>query len=159
MKKNIIAVAFICQSILLSSCELIPTPISDIQASQTEVAEFRHSAELTATVLSTDKSYLNSSSSSGNDIRYEIVGSGVTEVSLTWENDQGGTNQGDYSLPFKKIYTNFKSGDFLYISAQISQPTSGAGSISCNIYEGDTLISKGDANGFASIASCSGTAN
>src|SRR3990172_1142854 len=71
--------------------------------------------------------------SSSKTIRYEITGQSVTAVSLTWENDTGGTEQGDYKVPFKKSYT-MGPGDFVYISAQIIMPTSGAGFIECRIY-------------------------
>lgn len=92
---------------------------------------------------------------SGKDIRYVISGSNVDAVSLTFENDTGGTDQGDYKIPFCMTYYKFQSSDFLYISAQIS---SGSGSIKCQIYDGNTLIAEANANGFASIATCSGSA-
>ena len=92
---------------------------------------------------------------SGSGIRYVISGNNVSSVSLTWENDTGGTNQGDYKVPFCQTYRGFKSGDFLYISAQIIRPTSGAGSIECKIYDGNSVIARATASGFASIATCS----
>jgi hypothetical protein len=91
-------------------------------------------------------------------IRYVISGTGVTAVSLTWKNDTGGTEQGDYEVPFCKIYTGFKSGDFLYISAQITEPTSGAGSITCSIYDGSDVVAKANASSFPSIATCNASA-
>lgn len=94
---------------------------------------------------------------SGVGVRYVISGNGVSSVSLTWENDTGGTNQGDYNVPFCKPYTGFVGGDFLYISAQIISPTSGAGSIECQIYVGSTIVAKANASGFPSIATCSGS--
>jgi hypothetical protein len=95
---------------------------------------------------------------SGNGVRYTISASGnVNGVSLTWENDTGGTNQGDYHVPFCKTYNNFGSGDFVYISAQIIEPTSGAGSIVCKIYQGDSVIAEAEASGFPNIATCSGS--
>ena len=90
-------------------------------------------------------------------VRYVISGNGVTSVSLTWQNDTGGTNQGEYNLPFCKTYLGFSSGDFLYISVQISEPTSGAGSIICRIYDGNNVVAEANANGFSSIATCSGS--
>lgn len=95
---------------------------------------------------------------SGQGVRYVITGNGVSGVSVTWENDTGGTEQGDYELPFCVTYLGFRRGDFLYISAQIIQPTSGAGSIQCRIYQGNTIIAEANARGFASIATCSGLA-
>lgn len=95
---------------------------------------------------------------SGQGVRYVISGSGVEAVSLTWENDTGGTNQGDYKVPYCKTFTGFGHGDFLYISAQIVAPTSGAGSITCRIYDGTSIVAEASAHGFASIATCNGTA-
>lgn len=94
---------------------------------------------------------------SGQGVRYVVTGSGVDRVSLTWTNDTSGTEQGDYRLPVCKSYPGFTSRDFLYISAQISEPTSGAGSIRVRIYDGDSVIAEASASGFASIASCRGT--
>jgi hypothetical protein len=90
---------------------------------------------------------------SGFGVRYVISGNNVSSVSLTMENDMGGTDQGDYKVPFCKSFSGFQLGDFLYISAQIN---SGSGSIKCQIYSGKTIISEASANGFASIATCSG---
>ena len=91
----------------------------------------------------------------GSGITYVIEGRGVSQVSLTWENDTGGTNQGEFIVPFCKTFTGFRSGDFLYISAQIVK---GEGSIRCHIYDGMTIIAQADASGFASIATCRGSA-
>jgi len=91
---------------------------------------------------------------SGRGVRYVIAGEGVDAVSLTWENDSGGSNQGDYNVPLCKTYTNFEDGDFLYISAQIIL---GGGQISCYIYDGNSVIARANASGFASIATCSGS--
>ena len=91
---------------------------------------------------------------SGEGVRYVISGTGVSAVSLTWENDTNGTEQGDYLIPFCKIYRKFNPGDFLYISAQIIE---GEGKISCLIYDGTQVIAKGNASGFAAIASCDGS--
>jgi len=88
-------------------------------------------------------------------VRYAISGAGVSAVSLTFENDSGGSDQGDYQVPFCKIFNNFQSGDFLYISAQI---ISGDGSIKCQILDGNILIAEANASGFPSIATCSGSA-
>lgn len=93
---------------------------------------------------------------SGIGVRYAISGENVSVVSITLENDAGGSDQGDYKVPFCRKYRDFQTGDFLYISAQIS---TGSGNIKCQIYDGSTLIAEGNASGFASIATCSGSAN
>jgi len=85
---------------------------------------------------------------STNYVRYVITGEDVSAVSLTWANDMGGTEQGDYKLPFCVPFDGFVSGDFLYISAQIISPTSGAGKITCKIYVGNTVVSMANASGF-----------
>jgi len=86
-------------------------------------------------------------------IRYEITGDNVNTVSLTWENNSGGTEQGDYHIPFTQRY-RMMAGDFVYISAQI---ISGSGSIECRIYTDEEETYYARASGRASIASCSGT--
>ena len=86
-------------------------------------------------------------------VKYLITGT-ASKVSLTWQNDENGTQQGDYKVPFCSDF-NFFSGDFLYISAQITSES--GGSIECFIYDGDSLISHSEASGFASIATCSGS--
>jgi hypothetical protein len=113
---------------------------------------------IVATPTLDKRSPVDKCASSGIGIRYVISGNGVTGVSLTWNNDTNGTEQGDYKIPFCKTFMDFKSGDFLYISAQIIQPTSNAGSIQCIIYDGDSVVSKASASGFPSIATCEGTA-
>jgi hypothetical protein len=115
----------------------------------TEVAKPQRS---TSTPMSPFDACVNS----GVGVRYVIYGEDVNGVSLTWQNDTGGTSQGDYGVPYCQTYSNFYSGDFLYISAQIISPTSSyAGSIKCRIYDGSHIIAEADADGFASIATCS----
>jgi len=93
--------------------------------------------------------------SSSREIRYKITGLSVDSVFLTWQNDSGGTNQGEHKVPFHKTYSGFKRGDFVYISAQIREPYPEAGSIKCYIYDGDSIIAQASASGFAGIATCS----
>lgn len=81
----------------------------------------------------------------------------VSEVSVTLENDSGGTDQGDFNLPFCRNFIGFSSGDSVNISAQIIQPTEGAGVIMCEIVWGGRLLGIGYADGYASIATCSGS--
>jgi hypothetical protein len=84
-----------------------------------------------------------------------ISGRGVSRVALTWQNDTGGTSQGEYTVPFCKTFRGFKGGDFLYISAQIVQ---GEGDIQCRIYDHSSVVAQASASGFASIATCSASA-
>ncbi len=91
----------------------------------------------------------------GRGIRYVISGERVDTVFLAWVNDTGGTEMGTYKVPFCAPYSGFRTGDFLYISAQID---SGGGRIQCRIYDGVQVIAEGSASGFASITTCSGSA-
>ena len=88
-------------------------------------------------------------------IKYIITGDAVDAVFLTLENENGETEQGVYNLPFCRLFSGFRSGAFLYLSAQINQPTSGAGSIKCSIYDSDSIIAEDEASGLAAIATCS----
>ena len=87
-------------------------------------------------------------------VTYEIKGT-AKAVSLTWENDTGGTNQGDYKVPFKWIRSFPADTWFLYISAQIIEPTIGSPEITCRILADGIELAKAEASGFASIATCS----
>ena len=100
---------------------------------------------------SDDSSGTNTSSRNISNPRivYEITGTNVSGVSLTYENDSGGTNQGDYEVPFKKTFTKFEAYDFVYISAQIILPTSGAGAITCKIYQDGDVIAEGRSKRFS----------
>ena len=91
-------------------------------------------------------------------VLYMLIGEDVQAVSVTWGNDTGGTNQGDYKVPFCYRYAGFEPDDPLYISAQIALPSENAGEIHCRIYDGFRVIAEAQAGGFASIATCSGRA-
>jgi hypothetical protein len=83
----------------------------------------------------------------------------VNTISVNWENDNDGIEQGEYLLPFCRNYLDFSSGDFVYISAQILTPSTNAGSITCKIYQDNYLIAEAEATGFASIATCNSIVN
>lgn len=128
-------------------------------AFQTQTAEPSSTPQKPVSTIKPDsRSPIEKCAQLGFGIRYVISGTGVNAVSLTWKNDTNGTEQGDYEVPFCKIYTGFKSGDFLYLSAQIIEPTSGAGTITCSIYNGHDVVAMANASGFPSIASCDGSA-
>lgn len=107
------------------------------------------------TIAPAAPSYVDRCVGTGSGVAYVIEGKGVSRVTLTMQNDNSGTNQGEYSVPFCKIFTGFRSGDFLYISAQIVK---GGGTIRCRIYDGSQIIASANASGFASIATCHGSA-
>ena len=139
-----------------ATSQSVESETREVSYSQTQTAQPTYTPRPTATP--DRRSPFEKCVQSGRGVRYVIIGERVNAVSLTWENDSGGTDQGDYKIPFCKPYTGFKRGDFLYISAQIIKPTSGAGSIKCRIYDGNTIVAEANASGFASIATCSGSA-
>ena len=88
---------------------------------------------------------------------YEInVTSGkVNAVSVTLNNATGDTEQGDFKVPFRQTFKMCDDWNFKYISAQIIQPTSGAGKIQCKITVDGVIVSTANASGFPNIAGCS----
>lgn len=69
---------------------------------------------------------------------YRVTGS-AKSASMTYENMQGGTEQGDYMLPFTKTLRfigNVPNGTFLYISAQNDGET---GTVTCEILVNGTV--------------------
>jgi len=175
-KKALVALtAVVCGVLLISllwiSCESIPTEterfatattyalISETRKAvvhQTQTAEPTRTPRVPVDTPTPDtRSPFEKCVESGRGVRYVIAGDGVDAVSLTWKNDSGGTDQGDYNVPFCKTYSSFEDSNLLYVSAQIIL---GGGQISCYIYDGASVIAKANANGFASIATCSGSA-
>jgi hypothetical protein len=60
-----------------------------------------------------------------------------------------GTEQAEYLIPFCAPYLNFRTGDFVYISGQI---TSDTGDLTCEIRHNNRTIAQGYASSFANIA-------
>lgn len=91
-------------------------------------------------------------------VKYQVyVTSGhVSAIDVTLSNATGDTEQGQFSLPLTKTYRMCDSFmNFKYISSQIVEPTSGAGSIECKITVDGVVVSTAKASGFPSIAGCS----
>ncbi len=88
---------------------------------------------------------------------YEVkVTSGrVTAIDVTLSNATGDTEQGSFTLPFRKTFRMCDTFNFKYISSQIVKPTSGAGTIKCTIKVDGVIVSSAIASGFPSIAGCS----
>jgi len=86
------------------------------------------------------------------NVEYQVTGS-ATSASMTWENAQGGTEQGSYWLPYKRSAIQMDRGDFAYLSAQNEGRT---GMITCKIYVNGELWRSSTSSGEYSIASCSG---
>jgi hypothetical protein len=86
-------------------------------------------------------------------IKYEVTGS-ATFVSLTYENEDGGTSQIDSaSVPWTHTFTAEK-GDFVYISAQNNGEN---GNVTANIYLNGTLVKTSTSSGAYVIATASGS--
>jgi len=88
---------------------------------------------------------------SSYSVTYEISGS-ASSVSITLSNAQGGTEQGEYKVPFRKTYT-MDRGAFAYISAQNQGEF---GTVTCKILVGSTVWKESTSTGAYSIADCSG---
>jgi hypothetical protein len=160
--KNSVLLLFV--ALLLAACSQKPTPIPPTATRKATETANPGSFWSTRTAMpsrtptkdtrtDTEKAF-DGCAKSGVGVRYVIEANEVSGVSLTFSNDSNGTEQGNFSTPYCKTFTNFKKGDFLYISAQIILPTTGAGSITCKIYDGDKVISQASANGFPNIATC-----
>jgi hypothetical protein len=78
-------------------------------------------------------------------------GSGRTGT-YTIQTDNGGTSQGTGLLPMTGTYTQFHTGDFVYVSVQNQQ---GAGSVTCRILVDGAVISENTSTGGYTIATCS----
>lgn len=76
-------------------------------------------------------------------------------MSITLNNATGDTEQYDKSLPFRATFKMCEGWNFKYISAQIVEPTSNAGTIECAIEVDGVKVSSAIASGFPNIASCS----
>ena len=84
-------------------------------------------------------------------VTYDVVGEGTQSASLTYENEEGGTEQQEVRLPWTKSFTG-RPGSFLYISAQNK---SGSGSITAYIsINGHTRKTSSSSGGYV-IASAS----
>jgi hypothetical protein len=90
-------------------------------------------------------------------ITYTVTGgNGVTKASLTYENEQGGTEQMEVStLPWTKSFT-VKRGTFVYLSAQNTSRSDDT--ITCEITANGSSFKRSQSSGIATIATCSGAA-
>lgn len=171
--KKFYAFLLIIAVLIISGCQATPTPLDPVSIQNTAVAIGNTAVAMAWTgVAETQialtpptprptippptpdrRSDFEKCSQSNDGVRYVVIGSKYSSASLTWQNDTNGTEQMDRQLPICFPYSDFVSGDFLYISAQI---TSNGGTIECYILDGNRTISKSSASGFASIATCSG---
>lgn len=92
-----------------------------------------------------------------NKTRIEYrVGGTATRASLTYQNESGGTEQRDVTLPWSTQFTAHLD-DFLYVSAQSLDDDSRR--ITCEIRSDGDLIEDAESEGRFVIASCSGSAD
>lgn len=85
---------------------------------------------------------------------YNVDGlDGATRASLTYTNEQGGTEQVEVTLPWRKVLS-VPRGQFVYISAQNQGATGG---VSCDIRVDMQLFKHSESRGAYVIASCSGS--
>ncbi len=84
-------------------------------------------------------------------VRYEIIGS-TSAATVTWMNSQGGIEQGEYTLPFRKNFS-FDRGGYASIAAQNYYDS---GTITCQIWVNDVLWRESSSSGAYSIALCNG---
>jgi len=95
---------------------------------------------------------IGTSSSSTHSITYHVDGS-TSKASLTYQNAQGGSQQEDASVPWRKTISA-KSGDFLYISAQNKESY---GDIRVRILVDGKKFRNSEASGGFTIASANGS--
>jgi hypothetical protein len=87
--------------------------------------------------------------SNSYEAKYQVTGDGT--ASITYSNQDGGTEQQEISLPWEKSF-KVHNGDFLYISAQ---KHSGYSSISAVILVNGTIRKTATSQGEHSIATSS----
>jgi hypothetical protein len=91
----------------------------------------------------------------GGRVEYRVIGFNVTRVSLTYSNANGGTSQiASQTLPWSYSWTGARSGDFLYVSAQIVE---GNGNVTATITANGQQVQTATSSGFAAIATASGS--
>ena len=85
--------------------------------------------------------YIVSDSSMGGTV--------VNRVHIKWKDENGVMIEDEYTLPFCKQFKNPSMREF-YIFAVIASSTDETGSIICQVYKNDYVISEDNAKGYAS---------
>lgn len=120
-----------------------PDATATRSAEQTEVAVIRESSRPTATP----------ERPSAYEVEYRITSDPAAVVSLTYENDTGGTAQEDGIITPWSITLSMPSGEVAYISAQGNEY---AAEITCEIYVNGELAATSTSSGKFVIATCDG---
>lgn len=84
------------------------------------------------------------------DVRYEVIGSS-NSANILWFNAQGGIEQGDYNLPFRKSFS-FSNGEYSSLVATNYD----SGTLTCQIWVNDKLWRESTSSGMYSSVSCNG---
>jgi hypothetical protein len=84
------------------------------------------------------------------DVRYEVIGSS-NSANILWFNAQGGIEQGDYNLPFRKSFS-FSNGEYVSLVATSYD----SGTVTCQIWVNDKLWRESTSSGAYSVVSCNG---
>jgi hypothetical protein len=84
-------------------------------------------------------------------VAYRVTGS-ATEVTVTYRNDKGGTQQGDVRLPWEATFDLGKPGVLLYVSAQNRGVS---GSVTCEILVDGVSRTNATSTGAYVMAECS----
>ena len=92
--------------------------------------------------------------STSGPVTYQITGT-ANHVFVTYQNSSGGTSQTGSTLPFNYALTA-KTGDFLYLSAQIDTNPD-PGNMTVSILKSGAVIQTGTATGSGSIITISAT--
>ena len=108
---------------------------------------------LLAQLGSTSSSTSDYSAPTTYSVIYKITGT-ASRASLTYENEQGGTEQTVVKIPWQKSMTVTR-GAFLYLSAQNEGER---GSVTCEIWVDNVKWKESTSSGAYVIASCSGSA-
>jgi hypothetical protein len=108
---------------------------------------------LLAQLGSTSSSTPNYSAPTTYRVTYKVTGT-ASRASLTYENEQGGTEQTEIRIPWQESMT-VKRGAFLYLSAQNEGES---GSVTCEIWVDNVKWKESTSSGAYVIASCSGSA-
>jgi len=87
-----------------------------------------------------------------HQVTYKILGT-TSRASLTYENEQGGTEQGEVNTPWEGSFTA-ENGQFVYISAQNVRDN---GSVTCQIWVDGVKWKESTSSGAYVIATCSGS--
>ena len=108
---------------------------------------------LLAQLGSTSSSTPNYSEPTTFRVTYRVTGN-ASRASLTYENEQGGTEQIEVRIPWNESMT-VKRGAFLYLSAQNEGER---GSVTCEIWVDNVKWKESTSSGAYVIATCNGLA-